>query len=238
MRTIGMIGGMSWESTAVYYRLLNETVREKQGGLHSAKSLLFSFDFAEIEVLQHQGLWDEATQRMIEAAQSLEKGGADFFIICTNTMHKMADAVSAAVNIPLLHIADPTARAIQAQGMARVALLGTRYTMEQDFYRGRLERKFGLQVITPTAEQRDVIHTIIYDELCLGQIKPESKSAYIEIINALIAQGAQAVIFGCTEIGLLLSAEDVAVPVFDTTVIHAQAAVDVALDIVEVVPER
>jgi len=229
MKTIGMLGGMSWESSIEYYRIINETVKEKLGGLHSAKSLMVSVDFAEIEALQHAGKWDEATQAMIEAARHVETGGADLLIICTNTMHKMADEVEAAIGIPLLHIADATAEAIKAQGLSKIGLLGTKFTMEEEFYRGRLVEKHGLEVLIPETEEREIVHRVIYDELVLGQIKSESREAYKNIIEKLIAAGAQGIILGCTEIGLLVKDEDSRVPLFDTTYIHAVAAVEMAL---------
>lgn len=229
MKKIGMIGGMSWESSIEYYRIVNETVKEKLGGLHSAKSLMYSVDFAEIETLQSEGRWDEATQAMIEAAQHVESGGADFVIICTNTMHKMADEVEAAIGIPLLHIADATARAIKTQGLNKIGLLGTRFTMEEDFYRGRLVEKHGLDVLIPQAEDRDIVHRIIYDELVLGETKFESREQYKHIIEKLITAGVQGIILGCTEIGLLVKNEDSRVPLFDTTYIHAVSAVEYAL---------
>lgn len=229
MKTIGMLGGMSWESSIEYYRIINQTVKEKLGGLHSAKSLMYSVDFAEIEALQHAGKWDEATQAMIEAARHLEVGGADFIVICTNTMHKMADEVEVAIGISLLHIADATADAIKAQGLNKIGLLGTKFTMEEDFYRGRLVEKHGLEVLIPEAEDREIVHRVIYDELVLGEIKSESREQYKRIIEKLIAAGAQGIILGCTEIGLLVKDEDSRVPLFDTTIIHAVAAVEVAL---------
>ena len=229
MKTIGMIGGMSWESSIEYYRIINETVKEKLGGLHSAVSLMYSVDFAEIEALQHAGRWDEATQTMIEAAQRVEAGGADFVIICTNTMHKMADEVEATINIPLLHIADATAEVIKTRGLRVIGLLGTKFTMEGDFYRGRLVEKHKLDVLIPETQDREVVHRVIYDELVLGQIKSESRVAYKQIIENLIAAGAQGIILGCTEIGLLVKDEDSRVPLFDTTHIHAVAAVEYAL---------
>lgn len=230
MKTIGMIGGMSWESSIEYYRIINETVKEKLGGLHSAKSLMYSVDFAEIEALQHAGRWDEATQAMIEAAKHVEAGGADFVVICTNTMHKMADEVEAAIGIPLLHIADATAEAIKAKGLSKVGLLGTRFTMEEDFYRGRLVEKHGLEVLIPDGDDREIVHRIIYDELVLGEIKSESGEAYKHIIKKLIVAGVQGIILGCTEIGLLVKEEDSSVPTFDTTYIHAVSAVKMALE--------
>lgn len=229
MKTIGLIGGLSWESSIEYYRIINETVRTRLGGLHSAQCLMYSFNFAEIEALQHEGRWDEATARMVDAAQRLERGGADFIIICSNTMHKMAADVEAAVQVPLLHIADPTADAIKAQGFNTVGLLATRFTMEEDFYKGRLTKQHGLTVLTPNAAQREQVHRIIYDELCLGVVQEASKAQYQAIIADLAARGAQAVILGCTEIGLLIKPEDSELPTFDTTLIHAQAAVDYAL---------
>ncbi|MCB8966488.1 MAG: aspartate/glutamate racemase family protein [Ardenticatenaceae bacterium] len=229
MKTIGMLGGMSWESTLTYYRLINETVKQRRGGLHSAKCLLYSFDFHEIEQLQQQENWEAATAMMVQAAQQVERGGADLLIICTNTMHKMANEVQAAIHIPLLHIADATAQAIQAQGLHRIGLLGTNYTMEQDFYKGRLVTQHGLEVLTPPAPARQVVHDVIYDELCLGITKADSRTRYREIIADLAARGAEGIIFGCTEIGLLVNQADSPVPVFDTTQIHAETAVAFAL---------
>ena len=226
---IGLIGGMSWESSAEYYRIINREVRSRLGGVHSARSLMWSVDFGEIERLQHQGDWDELTKRMKDAAIRLERGGADFVLLCTNTMHLMADAVGAAINIPLLHIADPTAEKILAAGFRKVGLLGTAFTMEQEFYRGRLEKKYGLDVLVPNVGDRRIVHDIIYKELVAGEIRPESRMAYREVIARLISQGAQAIILGCTEIMLLVSTEDSAVPLFDTTTIHALAALDRAL---------
>ena len=229
MKTIGMIGGMSWESSLEYYRIINEAVKEQLGGLHSAKSLMYSVDFAEIEVLQREGRWQEATRAMVEAARSVEAGGADFLIICTNTMHKMADEVQESIAIPLLHIADATAEAIQGRGLQRVGLLGTRFTMEQDFYRGRLVEKYGLDVIIPDRAEREIVHRVIYDELVLGKIEPVSKAQYLRIIAGLAQAGAKGIILGCTEIGLLVSQADSNLPLFDTTRIHALAAVQYAL---------
>lgn len=231
MKTIGLIGGMSWESSIEYYRIINETVREKLGGLHSAKNVMYSVDFAEIETMQHQNRWEEATQLMIEAAQHVQNGGADFVLICTNTMHKMADDVQRHINIPLLHIADATAEAIKKQGLTKIGLLGTRYTMEEQFYRGRLESKHSLTVLIPSDDDREIIHHVIYDELCLGEVKPASKSEYTAIIDKLIQAGAQGIILGCTEISLLVGESDSAVPIFDTTLIHAVSAVDYALSL-------
>jgi aspartate racemase len=226
---IGLIGGMSWESSAEYYRIINREVRNRLGGVHSARSLMWSVDFGEIEHLQHQGDWEELTRRMIDAAIRLERGGADFVVLCTNTMHRMADDIAAATRIPLLHIADPTAEKIQAAGFSRVGLLGTAFTMEQDFYKGRLEKVFGLDVLVPDADDRRVVHEIIYKELVAGEVRAESRTAYRGIIARLVARGAQAIILGCTEIMLLVSEEDSAVPLFDTTTLHALAAVDRAL---------
>jgi len=229
VKTIGLIGGMSWESSIEYYRLINQTVREKLGGLHSAKSIMYSVDFAEIETLQHQGRWDDATRLMIQAAAHVEKGGADFIVICTNTMHRMADAVQAQIGIPLLHIADATAARIRALGLEKVGLLGTRFTMEEAFYRGRLVERHGLEVLIPDEAERELVHRVIYDELVLGEINPASKARYIQVMDGLVSRGAQGVILGCTEIGLLVGERDVRAPVFDTARIHAVAAVEYAL---------
>jgi len=229
MKMIGMIGGMSWESSIEYYRIVNQTVREKLGGLHSAKSIMVSVEFAEIEALQHQNRWDELASIMIEAARSLERGGADFVIICTNTMHKLYDAVQNKISIPMLNIADATAEKIKADGIDKIALLGTRFTMEEDFYKGRLVDRYGLNVIIPSSEKMEIVHRVIYDELCAGIIKPDSRQKYADIIGNLVAEGAEGVILGCTEIGLLVKPADCSVPLFDTTEIHARAAVDWAL---------
>lgn len=229
MKTIGLIGGMSWESSVEYYRIINETVREKLGGLHSAKSVMYSVDFSEIDALQHQGKWEAASERMIAAARYVEAGGADFVIICTNTMHKMADDVQENITIPLLHIADATGEKIRAQGLKKIGLLGTKFTMEEDFYKGRLAEQHGLAVIIPTKGQRETVHSVIYDELCLGEIKPSSKRRYLDIMNSLVSEGAEGIILGCTEIGLLMDDGDTRVPLFDTTKIHAVAAVEYAL---------
>jgi aspartate racemase len=229
MKIIGLIGGMSWESSLEYYRIINERVKEKLGGLHSAKSLMFSVDFDEIEKLQHDGNWEEATRVMIDAAQRLEKGGADFIVICTNTMHKMANDMQKAVGIPLLHIADATAEKIKTAGINKVGLLGTKFTMEEDFYKGRLTNKYNLQVLIPNEEERQIVHDVIYKELCLGNIQQKSRNEFIKIINNLASHGAEAVILGCTEIPLLVKQEDVKIPLFDTTRIHAESAVDYAL---------
>jgi len=229
MRMIGLIGGMSWESSAAYYRLLNEGVRDARGPTASARCLLWSFDFAEIEALQRRGDWDALTALMVDAARRLEAGGADVLLICANTMHLMAPAVEAAVAIPLLHIVDPAAEAIKSAGLRKVGLLGTAFTMEQDFYKGRLATRHGLDVIVPDATARAEIHRIIYEELVAGRIVPASRDALRAIIARLVAAGAEAVILGCTEIMLLAHAEDSAVPLFDTTALHAQAAVLFAL---------
>jgi aspartate racemase len=228
---IGLIGGMSWESSAQYYRLINEGARDRLGGVASARTLMWSFDFARIEALQHAGDWDALAGEMVTAAKALQKGGADFLVLCTNTMHRCAWAIDAAVKIPLLHIADPTAAAIQAAGITRVGLLGTAFTMEQDFYRGRLEREHGLEVLTPDADDRKAVHDIIYRELVTGQVLDASREVYRGVIARLVARGAQGVILGCTEIMLLIGQEDSAVPIFDTTTLHALAAVDRALGV-------
>jgi aspartate racemase len=226
---IGLIGGMSWESSAEYYRIINHEVQKRLGGVHSARSLMWSADFGEIESLQHLGDWDKLTEQMIDAAIRLERGGADFVLMCTNTMHRMAGAVSEAISIPLLHIADPTGEKIRSAGFRKVGLLGTAFTMEQDFYKARLKDLFGLEVIVPRAEDRRIVHEVIYKELVAGKVLPKSRTLYREIIARLVGEGAQAIILGCTEIMLLVSDEDSAVPLFDTTTIHAVAAVDLAL---------
>lgn len=229
MKTIGLIGGMSWESSLEYYRIINETIKARLGGLHSAKCLMLSVDFAEIETLQHQGRWAETAEILAAAAQDLENGGADFFLVCTNTMHIVADAIQSSVKIPLLHIADATAKVVKAAGIRKIGLLGTRFTMEEDFYSGRLSQKFGLEVIIPDAPAREVVHRVIYDELVLGRIETRARDQYREIIAQMVYQGAEGVILGCTEIGLLVHQEDSRVPLFDTTRIHAEAAVETAL---------
>lgn len=223
-KTLGLLGGMSWESTLPYYRVINETVRERLGGLHSARLLLYSVDFAEVERLQHAGDWDAAGALLGRAARSLRDGGAQLLVICTNTMHKVADAVETASGLPLLHIADPTGAAIRAAGLTKIGLLGTRFTMEQAFYRQRLIERHGLDVIVPDDDGRELVHKVIYEELCLGRIRDESREAYRRIIAELAARGAQGVILGCTEIGLLIGPADVDVPLFDTTALHARAA--------------
>lgn len=229
MKTIGLIGGMSWESTVSYYREINEAIKYRLGGLHSAKIVLYSVDFHEIELLQRAGDWDAAGEILAAAARSLQAAGADFLVLCTNTMHKVAAAIEQAVAIPLLHIADPTAAQIKSAGHTTVGLLGTRFTMEQAFYRERLETRHGLRVIVPNDADRATVHRVIYDELCLGVIKPESRAAYRQIMADMAAQGAEAIILGCTEISLLVGPQDVEVPLFDTTAIHARAAADRAL---------
>lgn len=229
MKTIGLIGGMSWESTIPYYRQINETIRERMGGLHSARVVLYSVDFHEIERLQRAGDWDSAGAILAEAARSLAAAGAAFLVLCTNTMHKVASHIEAAVNIPLLHIADPTAAEIKRAGVSTVGLLGTRFTMEQAFYRDRLSEHHGLRVVVPETEDREVVHRIIYEELCLGIIKPESRSEYRRVMKCLATQGAQAIILGCTEISLLVDQQDSEVPLFDTTAIHARMAAEESL---------
>jgi amino-acid racemase len=229
MKTIGLIGGMSWESSIEYYRIINETVKAKLGGLHSAKSIMVSVDFADIEILQHQGQWAEAAQMLIDAAKSLENSGADFIVLCTNTMHKVADDIQANVKIPLLHIADATAQLVKDSGIKKIGLLGTRFTMEEEFYKGRLSQKYGLNVNVPNAQEREIVHRVIYDELVIGEIRQHSKEQYIGIIEQMVHQGAEGVILGCTEIGLLIHKQDSQVPLFDTTRIHAEAAAEYAL---------
>jgi aspartate racemase len=229
MKVIGLIGGMSWQSTVEYYRLINEGVKEKLGGLHSAKCILYSIDFAEMEELQRRGKWTAAARVLLGAAQKVERAGADLVVICTNTMHKLADTIQAGIGIPLLHIADATAEKVNAAGIRQVGLLGTRFTMEEDFYRGRLANKFGLEVIIPNPEDRHIVHRIIYEELCIGKVRPESKVLVAGIISRLVHVGAGGIILGCTELGLLLGAEDSRVPLFDTTHMHALAAVAYAL---------
>ena len=229
MKTIGLIGGMSWESTVPYYRQINETIKNRLGGLHSAKLILYSVDFHEIERLQRDGDWETAGLVLSNAARSLEAAGAAFLVLCTNTMHKVARSIEAAVAIPLFHIADPTAAEIKQAGHSVVGLLGTRFTMEQDFYRERLRERHGLQVVVPGTRDRETIHRIIYEELCLGVVKPESRTDYRKIMQTLVSQGAQAIILGCTEISLLVNQQDSKVPLFDTTAIHARAAAEEAL---------
>lgn len=230
MKTIGLLGGMSWESTIPYYRQINQHIKQQLGGLHSAKIILYSVDFADIEALQRSGDWDKAGELLAEAAVKLQSAGADCLVLCTNTMHKVAAVIETAVTIPLLHIADATAEAIQLAGLNKVALLGTRFTMEQDFYKKRLTESYGLEVLVPDEESRALVHQVIYQELCLGVVKPDSRLQYQQIMADLVVQGAEAIILGCTEIALLVSAEDCAVPLFDTTFLHAQKAADFALE--------
>lgn len=230
MKTIGLIGGMSWESSLEYYRIINEEVNNKLGGFHSAECVMYSVDFHDIEQLQHQNKWKEASDFMVAVAQKVEKAGADFLVICTNTMHKMADAVSENTRIPLLHIGDVTAEAVQKDGNSRVGLLGTRFTMEQDFYKGRLTGKYGIDVLIPPKEEREIIHKILYQELCLGEIKKRSRDQFHAIITALKSRGAQGIILGCTEIPLLVDQKDYDIPLYDTTSLHARAAVAFALE--------
>jgi aspartate racemase len=230
MRTIGLIGGMSWESTLTYYRLINETVRDTLGGLHSARLLLHSVDFHDIEVLQQAGDWASAGDAMADAARSLHAGGADFIVLCTNTMHKVADAITPATPLPLLHIADATADALSAAGITRVGLLGTRFTMEQPFYRERLEAR-GFEVVVPEAAGRDEVHRVIYEELCQGVIRDASREAYRRVMSDLADGGAEGIILGCTEISLLVGPGDAPVPVYDTTGLHARAAAMRSLDL-------
>jgi aspartate racemase len=229
MKTIGLIGGLSWESTAPYYRHLNEGVRERLGGLHSARIVLWSFDFAQVEALQAEGDWAGATRLMEDAARRLAAAGAELIVIASNTMHRMADEVEAAAGLPLVHIADATGLAVRAAGLRRPALLATRYTMEQDFYRGRLAVRHGVEAMVPDERGREIVHRIIYEELCVGIVRPQSKAAYQEEIERLRRQGADGVILGCTEVGLLLGPGDTDLPMFDTTRLHVEKALDVAL---------
>lgn len=229
MKLIGLIGGLSWESTAEYYRILNRGAQQRLGGVHSARSLIYSFDFGEIEALQHAGKWEAASAAMVDAAQRLQRGGAEFLVICSNTMHQMAPAIEAAVTIPLLHIADPTGEAILAAGNKRIGLLGTAFTMEQPFYKARLKEKFALDVLVPDVEDGAVVHDIIYRELVKGIVRDESRERYREVIQHLVERGAEAIILGCTEIMLLVQAADSSVPLFDTTTLHAEAALALAL---------
>jgi aspartate racemase len=229
MKTIGLIGGMSWESSALYYRIINEEVKARLGGLHSAKCILYSVDFEEIEIYQRNGEWEKAGNVLAQAARSLEAAGADFILLCTNTMHKIADQIEANTGIPLLHIADITAAEMLARGIKTAGLLGTRYTMEQGFYKSRLERR-GIRILVPGSEDRESVNRVIYQELCLGRIEQDSRDHYKKVIQSLINAGAEGIILGCTEIGLLVRQEDSAVPLFDTTVLHAKGAVDRALE--------
>lgn len=229
MKTIGLIGGMSWESTASYYKALNEGVKSELGGLHSAKIILYSVDFAEIESLQHKGAWDETAVMLSNAAKVVEAGGADFLMICTNTMHKVAPQIQASINIPILHIADATAELLVTDGVKKVGLLGTRFTMEQDFYKSRLVENYGIEVLVPNDTDRTIVHDVIYEELCLGVVNDNSREKYVRIIDELFKQGAEAVILGCTEIALLIQPEHTEVPLYDTTEIHALQGVKLAI---------
>lgn len=229
MKTIGLIGGMSWESSALYYQHINNAVKQRLGGLHSAKILMYSVDFAPIEKLQHAGDWDGAAEMLVDAARRVEAGGADFFLIGTNTMHRVADIVSAAVNIPLLHIADATAETLRADGVERIGLLGTAFTMELDFFRDRISENYGIEVVVPELHDRQMVHDIIYQELCQGQIETESREVYLAIIDRLREQHIDGVILGCTEIGLLLQPQHTDIKLYDTTAIHAHRAVELAL---------
>jgi aspartate racemase len=229
VKTIGLIGGMSWESTVPYYRIVNEEVKKHLGGLHSAKLVLYSVDFHEIEQLQHSGDWDAAGALLADAARALQAAGAECVVLCTNTMHKVASTIGAAVRIPLLHIADGTAQEIRRAGVTRVGLLGTRFTMEQAFYKERLSQRHGLQVMVPEPQDREIVHRIIYEELCLGRVLDGSRDEYRRIMGKLASEGAEAIILGCTEISLLVGAPDASVPLFDTTAIHARTAAQWAL---------
>ena len=229
MKTIGLIGGMSWESSSEYYRIINEEVKQRLGGLHSAKCILYSVDFEEIEIFQRNDEWEKAAQILADAARSLEVAGADFIVLCTNTMHKVANEIQAGIHIPLLHIADITAEQVLSDGIKTIGLLGTRYTMEQNFYKSRLEAQ-GIKVLIPKETDRVMVNAVIYKELCLGQIIDESRARYKRIIEELVEQGADGIILGCTEIGLLVKSEDSTVPLYDTTLLHAIGAVNFALD--------
>ncbi|WP_340611583.1 aspartate/glutamate racemase family protein [Xenorhabdus bharatensis] len=230
MKTIGMLGGMSWESTVSYYQAINRGIKEELKGLHSAKICLFSVDFDEIEKLQRSSRWNEAATLLSAAAKSVEAGGADFLVICTNTMHKIADDIEKSISIPVLHIADATAEVLIGDGIKKVGLLGTRFTMEEDFYKTRLTNKFDIEVIVPDDEQRDLVHRVIYDELCVGEIRSNSRQSYLNIIQDLYSKGAEAIILGCTEIGLLVNQLDTNIPLYDTAAIHAEKAVKMALE--------
>jgi aspartate racemase len=230
MKTIGLVGGMSWESTVEYYRIINEMVKKKLGGFHSAKIVMVSVDFAEIETLQHRGDWDRAEVLLVQATRRVEAAGADFALLCTNTMHRVFDGIQKGVHIPLLHIADVTGREIKVRGLTRIGLLGTRFTMEQEFYKGKLAKDYGLDVLIPDEEERKAIHAILYNELCLGTVKDASRDVFRKIIGGLEARGAQGIVLGCTEIPLIVKQKDYALPLFDTTDLHARAAVDYALE--------
>ncbi|MEA3467838.1 MAG: aspartate/glutamate racemase family protein [Thermodesulfobacteriota bacterium] len=229
MKTIGMLGGMSWESTASYYKAINEGIKQELGGLHSAKICMYSVDFGQIEKLQHQGNWAATAEILSSAAQAVEAGGADFLIICTNTMHKVAPEIEKAISIPLLHIADATAERLLGNNVKRVGLLGTRFTMEENFYKGRLIEKYTIDVVVPEPDEQDIVHDVIYSELCLGNVNDRSLLKYLDIIDELYAKGAEAVILGCTEIALLVQQKHTTVPLYDTTEIHASAAVKLAI---------
>ncbi len=229
MKTIGLLGGMSWESTASYYQALNQGIKTELGGLHSAKICLYSVDFAEIEQLQHQGQWQQTAEILTEAAQKVEAGGADFLLICTNTMHKVADEIQSGISIPILHIADATAEALLADGCTKVGLLGTGFTMQEAFYKQRLQDKYGIEVLVPEESEQEQVHHIIYQELCKGEIKEASRQIYLQVIDLLAEKGAQAVILGCTEIALLVQQNHTQVPLYDTTALHAAKAVELAL---------
>lgn len=229
MKTIGLLGGMSWESTTHYYRLLNQSINTKMGGLHSAKIAMVSVDFQPLEILMQRGEWTELGERLAGAAQKIEKAGADFLLICTNTMHKVAGTVREAVDIPLLHIADATAERIKTENIKTVGLLGTRFTMEEEFYRGRLVEKHGLTVIIPSPEERKIVHDVIFEELCRGTVRTESRKVYLSVIDKMHWQGAEAVIEGCTEIGMLVNQDHTTIPLFDTTILHVEQAVRFAL---------
>jgi aspartate racemase len=229
VKRIGLLGGMSWESSAEYYRLVNEATRERLGGLHSADCLLRSVDFADVEQLQRAGRWEQAGALLAGEARALVRAGAELLVLCTNTMHKVADAIAGAVDVPFVHIADTTAEAVRAAGIGRVGLLATAYTMEQDFYIGRLRDQHGLDVLVPDAADRRIVHHVIYDELCVGVVAPESREEYRRIMRELAGRGAEGILLGCTEIDLLVTQDDSPVPVFDTTRLHAQRAVDLAL---------
>ena len=229
MKTIGLIGGMSWESSAEYYRILNELTKKALGNMHSCKCILYSVEFGEIEALQRNGEWEKLTNIMVDAAQKLEKAGAEFVVICTNTMHMMAPEVQAAIGIPVLHIADAAAEEIKKQGLKKVGLLGTRFTMEKEFYKGRIAEKHGIEVIVPSETDQTTIHNVIYNELVQGVVKQESKNQYKEVIQRLVDNGAEGIILGCTEIPMLIKQDDISVPIFDTTTIHAEYAMEYAL---------
>ena len=229
MKTIGLLGGMSWESSSIYYRWINEGMKRRLGGLHSAQIVMVSLDFQEIEDLQHTNKWSESGELLSRAARQVEAAGADFLLICTNTMHKVAPQIEEAISIPLIHIADATAEEIKGKGIGTVGLLGTKFTMEQDFYAGRLNDKHGLHVITPSEEDREVVHQVIYKELVLGTVREDSRQKFITIMNKMSEQGAEGIIEGCTEIVMLVQQEHTTIPLFDTTAIHAQKAVEMAL---------